>query len=787
MATYDSVILSDRPSNYWRLGETTGTTAVDLVGGANGVISGGVTLNQPGPGAGNVAMTFNGTTGKILTPVVVIPTTWTLEAWVRTTVTSQIPIVSNRMAPYTGDQSLAITITNKVLISSTSNVGGGQTGDATGTKIVADGQWHHIVVVLGLTSWAAYVDGVFDPLNVQPTGTNIGSRVHQLGIGFDSDTAGFWSGSLDEVAIYQYALTPAQIRAHYAANPLSVPYAPGSYPALVLKDGARNYWRLGEASGTTAVDVVSGVNGTISGGVTLGQAGALGDSDKAMGFNGTTGQILTSALTLPLTCTVEAWIKATNPADFKTILSTRNGSAGVLLCTRNGGCLSYYSDQSTPLAASGSLPIGDGQWHHVAWVFTLSNLSFYVDGQFDRALALTQVAAGSLPLGIGFEPTGTGFWNGTLDDLAIYPVALTASQIAAHYTARTLPYVPGTYPARVIASGPSNYWRLGEASGATAVDQVGGANGTISGGVTLGQKGALSEPDTAMVFDGTTGKIQTPSVVLPLLCSIELWVKFGPPGLQRAFFSTRDLSVGETIVLYSDTSNALQFYSTQGCFGVRAVADGIWHHAVWTTNGTTVAIYLDGVLDNQLASLRNTTPSTGPLILGFETQSAYWLGSLDDIAIYPRILTVSEILAHYQAKLADMWDPRLYPPTSPPTTGPVAYPAVTSPYPQPPGTPEYAPRPAPTLTTLTPSSVAVVAGTPSFQVVTLTGTNFTNASRISLAGVLDQFRVDETITYRDPTSLQITLDVRGIAAGAYQVGVVNQDSQASATLPFTVS
>src|SRR5580765_159064 len=54
-------------------------------------------------------------------------------------------------------------------------------------------------------------------------------------------------------------------------------YPPGSYAALVVADGASHYWRLDETSGTTAVDVIGGANGTISGGVTLNQPGAVTD------------------------------------------------------------------------------------------------------------------------------------------------------------------------------------------------------------------------------------------------------------------------------------------------------------------------------------------------------------------------------------------------------------------------------------------------------------------------------------------------------------------------------
>jgi hypothetical protein len=67
------------------------------------------------------------------------------------------------------------------------------------------------------------------------------------------------------------------------------------YVQQVIADGAVAYWRLGETSGTTAVDSVGGKNGTISGGVTLNQPGALADGNKAMLFDGATGKIETIA------------------------------------------------------------------------------------------------------------------------------------------------------------------------------------------------------------------------------------------------------------------------------------------------------------------------------------------------------------------------------------------------------------------------------------------------------------------------------------------------------------
>src|SRR5262245_49341818 len=97
--TYAEQVIADGAVAFWRLGETSGTTAVDNVGGNNGTISGGVTLNQPGPWSGNAAMAFDGTTGKISTAATMtIPIAGTVEVWMITTQPGQITAFSQQVA-----------------------------------------------------------------------------------------------------------------------------------------------------------------------------------------------------------------------------------------------------------------------------------------------------------------------------------------------------------------------------------------------------------------------------------------------------------------------------------------------------------------------------------------------------------------------------------------------------------------------------------------------------------------------------------------------------------------
>src|SRR5207248_8254630 len=70
----------------------------------------------------------------------------------------------------------------------------------------------------------------------------------------------------------------------------------------------------------------------------------------------------------------------------------------------------------------------------------------------------------------------------------------------------------GAYSTTVLADGPVAYWRLGETAGTAIADSSGnGRTGTASGGVTLGVPGALTgDPNTAVAFDGSTGKVTVP-------------------------------------------------------------------------------------------------------------------------------------------------------------------------------------------------------------------------------------------------------------------------------------
>ena len=115
------------------------------------------------------------------------------------------------------------------------------------------------------------------------------SYVHNaIGASGTAAAGAFFAGGLAHMAIYQSVLTPTQIAAHYADRTNET-----TYNAKVVTDGATNHWILND-TGSTAVDVIGGKNGTYEGTVGTGSGGGVLWADSATyvgNFDGSTGYV----------------------------------------------------------------------------------------------------------------------------------------------------------------------------------------------------------------------------------------------------------------------------------------------------------------------------------------------------------------------------------------------------------------------------------------------------------------------------------------------------------------
>ncbi len=223
-----------------------------------------------------------------------------------------------------------------------------------------------------------------------------------------------------------------------------------AYSSLILADAPLRYYRLGERSGSVAVDLGSqGQNGTIVGGVTEGVQGLIAqDPNTAMSFNGTSGYISVPTTGLPTGAqpwSMEAWVRMPNPlpaiGTFNAVANfgTTSGNQYVDLFYR-GSVSKFEVDDWTSTVVQGTTTPVAGATYYLAVTYDGSTARLYVNGNLEVSAAKT-FAIGSGGAQIGNDQAGD-FWQGVIGEVAFHPRALTALDVAAHYNTGLSTYAP---------------------------------------------------------------------------------------------------------------------------------------------------------------------------------------------------------------------------------------------------------------------------------------------------------------------------------------------------------
>jgi PKD repeat protein len=249
----------------------------------------------------------------------------------------------------------------------------------------------------------------------------------------------------------------------FAGPPATITIPAGSptdstYASMIRADSPRHHWRLNETSGTLARDSVSSSDLTLGAGVTRNTPGALlNETDRAATWpgsssttavQGTTGQWESG----PQTFSIEAWVRTTTTlggkiigfGDRRTTRSTTNGADRHLYLTNNGqfrfGVRPDMGERQTITSAAG---YNDGQWHHVVGTLSDAGMQLYVDGVLvaeDPSITRAQVFWGYWRVGGDrltswpSAPTREAI-NASIDEIAVYPHALSEARVRAHYQA----------------------------------------------------------------------------------------------------------------------------------------------------------------------------------------------------------------------------------------------------------------------------------------------------------------------------------------------------------------
>ncbi len=213
-----------------------------------------------------------------------------------------------------------------------------------------------------------------------------------------------------------------------------------------------SYWRLNETDGFTAVDRMGANNASYSGSPTLNEGGALtlDNANRSVYFRGyntnDNAHTATSASLDIAGGSAELWFRANDVTDNQKVLTLATNTG----TNRDKFTIGVINGQLYPDLSTSTSPghvysavvgtIAAGTWYQAVISYAPSDKAYnvYLNGKLLTTVPTdgnSLSTTGSAQVTIGGW-AGVGFWfNGVVDDAAIYNHPLIAAQVLAHYTA----------------------------------------------------------------------------------------------------------------------------------------------------------------------------------------------------------------------------------------------------------------------------------------------------------------------------------------------------------------
>jgi hypothetical protein len=471
------------------------------------------------------------------------------------------------------------------------------------------------------------------------------------------------------------------------------------YPTTVQSYHPVGYWQLNETTPVPVGDIATN----------LGSVGWLGHGDYVesvvhpvtsgiLGDGGSTAMHLTnrnnqltgfSKLRIPwqpqwntnAPFSVEFWARpdytdqpACAASSYDRVYSPISGwlfyQGGTSISDGNGWYFRVYNTSGGAINAAVDLSLDTTQWYHVVGVFTGTSIILYTNGVQAAVTAMTGTFAPVAPVSAGAPlcfggradgRSGNYGFGGDMAEGAIYNTALSASRVAAHYTAGIT--AGNGYAAAVMADSPVGWWRMNEPAytepdpGTLPVAANSGtiganAQGIMYPGVVAGEAGppcnGLGANNYSCLLDGGMGLINCGSdagLNVPNKCTLTSWVKIrGWQHMSEAVFSKgqNGYSLSKNFTQSVPTYNQMAFNAGNGALtvGSRTVFDGLWHHVAGVYDGASMSLYIDGTLDSTAAYTGGINASDEPLTIGDEwiNGAPYWIAAGGSGAGYMRVL-----------------------------------------------------------------------------------------------------------------------------------------------------
>ncbi len=403
-----------------------------------------------------------------------------------------------------------------------------------------------------------------------------------------------------------------------------------------------------------------------------------GKVGQAFNFNGSQSVQAPDDATLDFTnaFTIEMWVNppTAGAGDGSTIfiskgdLNFANTQSYAILFNSNRQVFNRVGNGLTLDSLSSTSQIPLNTFTHIATTYDGSTLRIYINGALDnsQATSIGTLLNTSDPLFLGGAKFsgGTILFPAVIDETSLYNRALSASEIAAIANAGN---GGKCKPTATLAPSGQVAWLAGDGD---ARDIVGTNDGTLQNGAGF----SIGKIGQSFNLDGTDDSVRLPLTQTFQNFTLESWVKplsavndpinqeliLGQAGFGSQMGVRPGTNGGMRVVVqYRDTINSFaQVISTSD------IPLNDWSYLVGTFDGTTLKLYINGVLNVQSNPTNTTvqTCNTPYFIGGFQTVTdcnsitntpfQFFNGLIDEASVYNRALTDAEITSVFNAGIA---------------------------------------------------------------------------------------------------------------------------------------
>lgn len=477
-------------------------------------------------------------------------------------------------------------------------------------------------------------------------------------------------------------------------------FSPTSGPSLASEEkgvGPIAWWKLDEGvdntcSGGTndACDSTLNAFDAAKSSAPAWQGEEMCELGKCLRFDGTDDYLETTNEPLSgTTYTVSGWFRPADVTGSNVIFSQRSSTdsdsvmAQLYTSSSKASFITRGDDGANSAFATDTVNLTNSKWYHLTGVRNGSNVYIYLNGVqvgTDTDAGGTITTDTSL---IGAAQNGvsgkTGFMKGSIDQVKIYDYARSALEIKNDYLLGSTSHGSSVVFGQVentdrnLTDGLVMYLPLDENTANTC---AGGSNdhcdksGNTNDGAQASTAANGGRFGSAQIFNSSSDIITIAdhaSLDLTTNMTLSAWVypttlntenmifikAVDSDTADRAYYIRVNSAGGTSMIVVQSTTENFAFASA-------AVTTNTWTHVVGTYDGSNIRIYTNGTLRNTTPLTGSANTNSGQIWVGRLANQGQemWTGTLDELRVYNRALSASEVsqLYNWRPGLQASWN-----------------------------------------------------------------------------------------------------------------------------------